>query len=284
MTRTILVTGATSGIGKASTEQLIRQGHRLIVLARNATKVESLCTELLQHYPDAVIEPVIADLSDLDSVKVASDKILSSFKSIDTLLNNAGGIVPTHQLSRQGYEMTLASNHIGHFLLTLELLPLLQNSEDARVVNVSSAAHKSGKLDFNDLHMKKSFTPFKAYCNAKLANVYFTFELHRRFRKDGISCNALHPGVINTGFGNDLTGFWKFILDIGKPLLTSPRKGAATNVFLASSDSVKGKSGAYFQSKKEVKAGTIAYDKVASAQLWEESMKMISYYKPHQYD
>jgi NAD(P)-dependent dehydrogenase (short-subunit alcohol dehydrogenase family) len=274
--KTILITGPTSGIGKATAFMLAAQGHHLVLLARDEKKVSLLKYEILLDYPQTKIDIVLIDLASLASVIKAAEEIKTKFPKIDVLLNNAGGIVNEKQTTVDGYEYTFAMNHLGHFALTNALIEQLKANTEARVINVSSEAHKMGKLDFSDLMFDKAeYSAAKAYGNAKLCNIYFTNELADRLKGTGITVNALHPGVVNTGFGNDLTGFWKGVLAFIRPFMRTPEKGAETSVYLATSDEVKGKTAGYYKDKKLAKTTELAQDRTIGKKLWDVSEQLL---------
>lgn len=270
MSKTIVITGTTSGIGEATARILSSQGHQLVMLVRNTEKGKQLAAKL----PSAS-DIVPCDLADLASVKRAADILKEKYAVIDVLINNAGGMTLERQVSRDGFEMQFAMNHLGHFLLTTQLLPLLTASR-TRVINVSSMAHTQGKLDFDDLQLEKSFSPMKAYGNAKLCNIYFTKELVKRYGSSGISAYALHPGVVNTGFGDSLKGIFKAGWGMMKPFLLTPEKGASTSVYLATKEGIESLSGNYFKKSKVAPVSRLAKDEQVAEKLWTVSEQLIA--------
>ena len=272
--KTILITGATSGIGKAATRELAGMGHLIVMLIRNLEKGESVRDDILKDLPHATIEMTHCDLASLESVKKATAQIRKAHHQIDVLMNNAGGIYAKRYESEDGYEYTFAVNHLGHFLLTNELLDILKETPGSRIINLTSEAHKMGKLDFDDLMFNKRYSSFKAYANAKLANLYFTYELDRRLKGTQTTANAVHPGVVRTHFGSDFKGLWRPLFWISQPFMRSPEKGAETPVYLAASDEVEGVSGKYFKDKREISSSDISYDEKAAKELWEVSEQL----------
>lgn len=230
----ILVTGATDGIGLETARQLALQGHEVILHARNQVKAERARNEILRSAPNALLHTAHADLADLKAVELMANKLRSQLPKLDVLINNAGVYMTQYKLSLDGFEMTLAINHLAHFLLTSLLLPLLKKSGEPRIITVSSMVHSSGRINLNDMNGESNFDAYQAYANSKLANKLFAEELARR--EPGLSSNSLHPGVINTKLlhaafsitGRDVT------------------EGASVPVFLATSPRVKGISGKYF--------------------------------------
>jgi len=275
--KTILITGATSGIGIQTALQLAQKGHTLYLLVRNAGKGTEVKNDIIAQTRNKNIQVVECDLSDLQSVSKAAAEIRSQLDSIDVLINNAGGIFPEREVSKNGFEMTFATNHLGHFLLTLSLMPLLQKGK-ARVINVSSDAHKTAKVKFDDLQFEKGYSSMRAYGNAKLFNIYFTRSLAERFAAKNITAYCLHPGVVDTGFGGSSTGFIKFLLSIARPFMISAEKGAQTSVYLATEPDIEALSGQYFKNKKPKQPSSAANNNVARQTLWVKSEELVDKY------
>lgn len=266
---TILITGATDGIGLATAKQLARQGAELVLHGRNDERVEQARADVLHGTPQAQVQVVCADLADLAQVASMAADLRKRLPRLDALINNAGVYMAGRGLSRQGIEMTLAVNHVAHFLLTQSLLPLLKNSDEARVVTVSSVAHKSGKIGFNDMNRECHYDAYAAYADSKLANALFAFELARR--ETWLASNCLHPGVIDTKLlhaGFNMQG-------------ASPEQGARTSVYLATSPEVRGISGRYFDDGVAVEASAAARDKQTAQRLWAWSEKTVRPFLPH---
>lgn len=254
--RTILVTGATDGIGLETVLQLARRGHEVVLHGRNAEKL-ARARELIQRaVPQAVLPGVHADLADLDAVAGMAQQLAARLPRLDVLINNAGVYMTEHKKSAAGYEMTLAVNYLAPFLLTLLLLPQLKKSAGPRVVTVSSVAHQSGRIDFDNLNSERHFDAYQAYANSKLADALFARELARR--ELWLCSNSLHPGVIDTKLlhaGFSMTG-------------ASVADGARTPVFLATSPDVQGVSGEYFDHCSAVSASPQVTDRQLGAALW----------------
>ncbi len=275
--KTILITGATSGIGAETALALARQGHALYFLVRDVDKGERLKKDIATQTGNNKITIVKCDLTDLQSVHDTAVEIKKQLTAIHVLINNAGGIFAKRQLSKDGFEMTFALNHLGHFLLTLSLMLPLQKGH-GRVINVSSEAHRAAKLDFKDLQMEKAYSSVRAYGNAKLFNIYFTRSIAERFSNKHVTAYCLHPGTVNTGFGNGSTGFVKFLLSLARPFMISPEKGARTSVFLATEPGIQSLSGKYFKNKKEVGPSSASSNNVARQELWVQSEAMVKAY------
>ena len=220
---------------------------------------------------------VRCDLADLESVREAADELTQKLFAINTLINNAGGIFEERQLNKNGFEMTLVTNHLGHFLLTSSLMPLLQKGQ-ARIINVSSEAHKWGKPQFDDLQWAQSYNAIKAYGMSKLFNIYFAQSLAEKYADKGILAFSLHPGTVKTAFGAALKGFGKIMLLLGRPFMITPEQGAETSVFLATAPRLDQYNGAYFKKKKKAATSAIATDTESRNKLWAISEKLLSRY------
>ena len=215
------------------------------------------------------------DLTNLETVRSAAEELDKATDNLDILMNNAGGIVQKRHVTIDGFEETFQMNHLGHFLLTEMLIEKLKVS-NARIINISSEAHRMGNPDFNDLNWKnRSYKGWQAYGDAKLFNIYFTKGLDSRYRENGISSFAVHPGVVNTNFGGGSSGLMKIGIKVLKPFMITPEKGAETQLFLAEEEGIEKHSGRYFVKKKVKSPSSLAREESLSEKLWEESMKMI---------
>lgn len=255
--KTSLITGTTSGIGFETAKALNAQGYTIVMLNRNGEKSKAVLKEMPQP---ANVEYFPCDLADLKSVKNAADEVLKKYESLDVLINNAGGIVPKKIMTKDGFELTFQMNQLSHFLLTYELLPLLKKGKEPRIITLSSEAHRAAKPDFDDLECNKSYASFTAYANAKLFNLYFARQLSEELKPFGISANALHPGVVNTGFGDLYKGIIGGLVKLLKPFLINAEKGAQTSIHLAATEAGYANSGLYFKNKKPVKPHKLAYN------------------------
>jgi len=274
--KTTVITGATSGIGEATALALAKNKHALYLLVRNTQKGEELKKKLAKETGNKDIFIVKCDLTDLESVREAAEELKAKLFNINVLINNAGGMVDKYELSKDGVEMTFALNHLGHFYLTMSLMPLLEKGH-ARIINVSSGAHKMGKPDFDLVENEQTYSSIKAYGRAKLFNIYFTKSLAEKYKDKGITAYALHPGLVNTGFGAGISGLSKILLWLARPFMISPEKGAETSVYLATAGSkIESKSGLYFIKKKVAKPTTVANDDNARNQLWAISEALVS--------
>jgi retinol dehydrogenase-12 len=271
--RLVLITGSTGGIGKRAALVLAKQGWHVIVQGRDPAKAERAANELKQESGNAKIDFLVADLSSLKAVRALAAEVKQRYGRLDVLLNNAGAMNPKREVTADGYERTFATNHLAYFLLTNLLLPELQKGNKPRVVNVSSDAHRSGPLKFDDLMAERGYTAFGQYGRSKLANILFTRELARRAKGVGITVNCLHPGFVASDFLSK-GGLWSLIKPIAYLFAIDEEQGAKTSVYLASSPEVEGVSGKYFVRCKEKQPKRFAEDDEAARRLWEVSERL----------
>jgi NAD(P)-dependent dehydrogenase (short-subunit alcohol dehydrogenase family) len=275
--KTVLVTGANQGIGKATAIALARKGARVVIVSRNAEKGRAALAEVQAASPQRDGELMIADLSSQVEVRRLAAEFRSHHPRLDVLVNNAGLLVPERHTTVDGIEETFAVNHLAPLLLTLELVDLLKASGPARVVTVSSEAHRGAHMHWDDLQFRThKYRSFKAYGQSKLANILFTYELARRLEGTGVTANALHPGVIASGFGQTYPGPISMLIKIARPFLLTPEEGAATSVYLASSPEVEGVTGQYFSKCRPVRSNAVSYDVASQRKLWALSVEMVS--------
>lgn len=275
--KNVLITGGTSGIGKAAAFDLAGREANIIIVGRNSDKTLQVVDELKSINKSAMIDYFIADLSSLESVRKLADDFKAKYRKLDVLINNAGLIIGERWVTADGYEYTLALDHLSPFLLTGLLLEVLRDGHSSRIIMVNSVMHLLGKIRFDDLMLQKAYTANKAYCQAKLANMLFTYELASRLKGRNITVNALNPGAVRTNFGNDLKGLYKGLIKLSRPFMRSPEKGAETVVYLASSDEVEGISGRYFMNNKQVKSSKQSYKKDLAKRLWKESESLTAF-------
>ena len=275
--KTCVITGATSGIGRAAAVQLGGLGADLILTGRDERKGAELVRRL-QHDPACgSAHFMMADLSVQREVRDLATAIRSRCTHIDVLINNAGARFDTFHLTTDTIESTFATNHLSHFLLNLLLLDTLRAAEAARVITVASGAHSGARGDFERCFRAETYDRKVAYGNSKLANLMFAFELDRQLKSTKITSNAVDPGGVATNLGRN-NGIVSWLRHVGyhamKGELLSPEKGAETIVFLASSPSVEGVSGKYFFRKREIESSGISKDEAAAKRLWESSLRM----------
>ena len=261
---TILVTGATDGLGKRVARELAAKGTTVLLHGRSPERLEATLEELRGQTSTEKVGSYVADLSSLAAVRDLSDRILSEYDRLDVLVNNAGIIVQERRKeSEDGYELTFAVNYLSHFLLTSLLLPLLKDSAPARVVNVASAGQSP--IDFDDPMLERGYEAMRAYSQSKLAQVMFTFELAERLSDTGVSVNALHPAsLMDTKMVRDTFGY----------TMSTVEEGSEAVVRLAVSSELEGVMGRYFDGTREARADGQAYDKEARQTLWELSEEL----------
>lgn len=270
-----LVTGATQGIGKETARGLARLGAHVVVVGRNAARTQATVEWIQRETGNQRIDSLLADLSSMAEVRRLAREFEQRYDRLDVLINNAGGIFSWREITVDGFERTWALNHLSYFLLTLELLKFLQVPSTARIVNVASAAHISGKIEFDDLQSKKQYAGLRSYSRSKLANVLFTYALIRRLEGTGVTANVLHPGVIASGIGSNSHGLLKVGMVLAKPFLTRARKGAATSIYLASSSEVEGVTGKYFARRRAIPSSLESYDEALQERLWSVSLQQV---------
>lgn len=271
--KTILITGATNGIGRAAALALAKKGAAVVIVGRNPAKTAETVAAIKTQSGNPNVESIVADLSSMAEVRKAAETFKASHARLDVLINNAGATFAERIETADGYEMTFAFNHLAYFLLTNLLLDRLKASAPARIISVSSNAHATGKINFDDLNTKTGYGG-GVYGNSKLANVMFTYELARRLDGSGVTANVLHPGLVSTGFGDNSSGLMAFAVRLLRPFMLSPEQGADTMVYLASSPEVAGVTGQYWTRRKAVKSSAASYDVGAQERLWTVSAQM----------
>ena len=272
-----LITGATSGIGRAAALKCADLGASLILLSRNEKGGEKICDQIKKTNSNAQVKFYRVDISSMKEVRNVSERIKTDFNHIDVLINNAGARFDQYFKNDEGIELTFATNHLGHFLLTLSLIEMLKKSRQGRIINISSSAHAIGTEEFDDIVSPAIYDRRRAYGRSKLANLYFTYELSSRLKNSNITVNAADPGGVATKFSrnNGLFPWAKHYLSYTLQLkLISPQKAAETIVYLASSDDISETTGKYFFEKKEINSSPASYDKEAALKLWQLSLKL----------
>ena len=272
-----LITGATSGIGKAAALKLAELGASLILIGRNPDRGKIICDQIKKETNNKEIKFYKLDLSLMKEVSESAKKIKSDYEHIDILINNAGARFLDHFVTKERIEQTLAVNHLSHFLLTNLLINKLKKSASARIINISSGVHFSGDGVIENIIDPKEYDGRKQYSNSKLANVLFTYGLAGRLRYVNITVNAMDPGGVATNFArnNGLISWLKHrIYYLAKGTLLTPEQGSETIIYLATSPDVEGITGKYFKDKKEIKSSSISYDLNLAKKLWETSEKI----------
>ncbi len=261
---TILITGATDGIGKQAALDLARLGHTILVHGRNEPRAQNVVAEIRRASKNSNVEFVIADFASLDAVRQLASQIKTKFPRLDILINNAGVFMQTRTLTRDGFETTFQVKHLAHFLLTILLLETLKQNAPARIIHVSSGVHRSGSMQWDNLQAEKNFSGYDAYARSKLANVLFAYALAERMNGIRVTSNALHPGVIATkllhagwGGGNALA------------------RGAETIVHCATALELENVTGRFFDNKRETTSSALSHDKNLQRTLWDMSAQMV---------
>jgi retinol dehydrogenase-12 len=274
--KVVLITGATNGIGKAAAWRLTRMGAHMVIVGRNASKTADVARELRAQSGNRQVDMIVSDLSLLSGIRRAADTFRERYDRLDVLVNNVGALFMRRQLTADGLEATFALNHLSYFLLTNLLLEPLRASDGARVISVSSDAHRSARgMDFEDLQGERSYNGFRAYAQSKLANILFSSELARRLEGSGMTSNSVHPGFVNSGFGKNNDGPLMLLFRVFSPLVgRTPEQGAQTVVHLASAPDVAGISGQYFVDMKAVSPSSAAQDSQQAGRLWAVSEEM----------
>jgi NAD(P)-dependent dehydrogenase (short-subunit alcohol dehydrogenase family) len=271
--KTIVMTGGTSGIGEVAAIALAKQGARIVLVARDPARAEVTLAKLRKANADADHEVHIAELSRIAEMKRVAGEIAASGPQIDVLVNNAGALFNTRQVTEDGLEMTFATNHMAYFVVTNLLLPGLKSG--ARIVSTASDAHKGARLDFDDLQSERRYSGFSVYGKSKLCNILFNRELARRLAGTGITANCLHPGFVATRFGDNSGGLFQTVVKVAKPLgAISPEEGAKTIIYLASSPDVEGRSGGYYYKNRPATPTKEAQSDADAKRLWDISARL----------
>lgn len=271
--KTIVVTGGTSGIGEVAAVELAKQGARIVLIARDSARADATLAKLRKVNSNADHKVHIAELSRLSEMKRVAGEIAASEPQIDVLVNNAGALFNSRQVTEDGLEMTFATNHMAYFVVTNLLLPRLKSG--ARIVSTASDAHKGARLDFDDLQSEKRYSGFSVYGKSKLCNILFNRELAKRLGGTGVTANCLHPGFVATRFGDNSGGLFQTVIKVAKPVgAISPEEGAKTIIYLASSPEVDGKSGGYYYKNKLATPTKEAQSDADAKRLWDTSARL----------
>ena len=272
--RTVLITGGTSGIGRATALALAHDGFHVVIVGRRPAETAQTTESLRRESGNRNIEFLIADLTSQAQVRRVAREFAATHQRLDVLINNAGGVFAEWGLTSDGIERTWALNHLAPLLLSLELAPLLEASAPSRIVNVASSAQSNGKIALGDVHERDAFS-MNAYSNAKLANVMATYVLARRLSGTGVTVNALHPGVVSTSFGKNTRGWIAALSTLASPFLLTPERGAATSVYLASAPEVERVTGTFFVKSKPHRSSSASYDRDLQEQVWQAALSEI---------
>jgi len=269
-----LVTGATSGIGKETSKALALKGAHVIVVGRNVKKCIATVNDIKLYAGSDLVDYIHTDLSDLKQVHDLAKVLKQNYQRLDVLVNNAGAYFKSRHQSVDGYEMNLTLNYLSPFLLVSLLVDMLKESDQGRIINVSSNAHFKSKIDFDDLQCRHSFVGFEPYAKSKLAILLFTYELARRLKNTNVTVNALHPGLVATNFGKNNGWFRFYLRRLLKRSEISAAEGARTSIYLATAPDVSDVTGGYFINEQQVKSSVDSYDQDIAKRLWEVGEKL----------
>ncbi len=272
--RNCMITGASSGIGRATAIELAKLGASLVLVCRDRTRGEETVAAIKAAAPDASVDLMIADLSSQQSIRKLAAEFLARNQPLHVLVNNAGVANTRRTLTVDGIETTFAVNHLAYFMLTMLLLERIKQSAPARIINVASDAHSYGTMNFDDLGGERRYRTMRIYGQSKLANIMFTYELARRLEGTHVTVNCLHPGTVATGLGKNNGGFARFVVSALGPFVLTAAQGAATQIYLATSPEVEAVSGQYFIKCKPAPSRPESYDRSKAARLWEISAQM----------
>ena len=277
MEKTAVVTGASSGIGAAAAAALAQRGYRIVALGRSRERMEGSVARIRAGAPDARVDTVFGDLAVMADAARMAREIAALTPRIDLLILNAGGHLSAREETVDGLEASFAGNHLGHFLLTTRLLPLLPRHQGVQIIATSSVGHKmTGPIDWDDLQSRKHYQASRVYGFAKLCNILFTRELATRLAGDGIVANAVHPGVIASNFLTTTPGYMRAVLRLITPLMGTPEAGADTIVWLATDPAAAGETGGYWAKRKPAAMSAQAADPANAHRLWAESERLIA--------
>lgn len=273
----VLITGANSGIGKETTRALAKKGAVIVMACRNLNKANPACEAIKQESGNEKIEVMKIDLASLSSIKEFVNQFCQKYQQLNVLINNAGVMCAEREETAEGFNRVLATNYLGPFLLTNLLLPLLKQTPESRIVNVSSVAHLWGHIDLNGLNLGKRFSFTGPYASSKLGLIFFTQELAERLKDTNITVNALHPGVVATNLyriGPEGRWYQSLFSRIVRWVMISPAEGAQTSIYLASSDLVRGVTGKYFYKQNPTWVSPKCRDKKLQKSLWQLSERL----------
>ena len=274
--KTIVITGASDGIGLEAASQLAAQGHHLVLVGRNPDKLAAAVDRVRSETPTVQLESFVCDFAALGEVRRLAEDLLTAYPRIDVLVNNAGSVFDKRVLTVDGYESTFAVNHLAPFLLTELLLDRIIASGSARIVTTASVAHYRGTMDFDDLGFERGYQIMRAYSRSKLANVLYTRSLSQRLAGTGVTANCLHPGAVATNIWSGAPAFAQPVLAVAKRLfMVSPTEGGATLTYLATNAEVEGRSGGYYEKNRLKEPAQLAQDEAVGRRLEDVSRKLV---------
>jgi len=266
--KNIIITGATDGIGLAAAKSIAKKGYHVSLVGRNPDKGKKALEAIIAHSGNENLDFFECDLSLVANVNDLANRIKQKHSKIDVLLNNAGGANKTKQITSEGLEKTFATNQMNYFVLSTELLNILSESNDGRIVNVASNAHIGAEVDYENINSEKSFSAWTSYCVSKLMNIMFTYQLS--LMQDRVSVNVLHPGFVDTNIAGNEGNLIKYIVKFGaKMFARTVDNGADSSIYLSTSDEVKGVSGKYFFKCREIKSSRVSYNEEDWKKVWD---------------
>ena len=266
--KNIIITGATDGIGLAAAKSIAKKGYHVSLVGRNPDKGKKALEAVIEYSGNENLDFFECDLSLVANVKDLANRIKQKHSKIDVLLNNAGGANKTKQITSEGLEKTFATNQMNYFVLSTELLNILSESNDGRIVNVASNAHIGAEVDYENINSEKSFSAWTSYCVSKLMNIMFTYQLSSM--QDRVSVNVLHPGFVDTNIAGNEGNLIKYIVKFGaKMFARTVDNGADSSIYLSTSDEVKGVSGKYFFKCREIKSSRVSYNEEDWKKVWD---------------
>jgi retinol dehydrogenase 14 len=273
--KTVLVTGATSGIGLHASIDLARQGARVVMVGRDPRRSDAALAEVRTRSGSSDVSLLMCDFASQAAVRRLAEDYRRAHDRLEVLINNAGGVNKTRRTTEDGIEMTFAVNHLGGFLLTNLLLDLIVRSAPARIITVSSVGHRQGTLDFEDLEFTRDYSIMRAYSRSKLANVLFSNELARRLATAGVTSNSLHPGAVDTRIWSGAPFWAKPFIQVARLFFIGAEEGGRYIVTLATRPNLGGITGAYFEKDKMIDPAPLATDTALASRLWDVSAAMV---------
>ncbi len=272
-----IVTGANSGIGYHTAKGLAEKGATVVMVVRNMDKGEVAMAEIKEATGSESVYLMHCDVSDMESVDKFTKAFKERFMCLNVLINNAGAAFSKRQVTETGYEKTIATNYLGVFKLTWNLLPFLKESAPSRVINISSGMHKTGKINFDDIMMEKKYGSMKQYANSKMIVTTYTYGLARRLEGTGVTANVVEPGFVATNLGANMGGLRdKIAFAIVRPIQTSAEKGAQTSIWAATEESLEDVTGKTFDKMKETRSGDVTYDEEVQDKLWDWTWNLLN--------
>lgn len=266
--KNIIITGATDGIGLAAAKSIASKGYKIGLVGRNPDKGKKAIDEIIAHSGNKNLDFFECDLSLVKNVKSLADQIKQQYSNIDILLNNAGGANKTKNITSEGLEKTFSTNQMNYFVLSTELLNIISESDDGRIVNVASNAHIGAEVDYANINCEKSFSAWTSYCVSKLMNIMFTYQLASM--QDKVSVNVLHPGFVDTNIAGNEGNLIKYIVKFGaKMFARTVDNGADSSIYLSTSDEVKGVSGKYFFKCRDIRSSRASYVEEDWQKVWD---------------